>query len=179
MKILLYEQGSTPATVLTFSLAGGTEYFSNFLLKLKTVSLLVKNSPELNYHLVNGLQILWTLSGKFLENLVMGKYTYSSYGQLVIKALGFENSKDVMRKMQLIVLDCLKNVNYLECGALSTPFAKSVLEILKYACNLSVKDTGNIDSKAIKAVVDMGFSTQVARQALAAIGSGSVELAMD
>ena len=109
----------------------------------------------------------------------MGKYTYSSYGQLVIKALGFESSKDVMRKMQLIVLDCLKTVNYLECGALSISFAKSVLEILKYACNLSSKDNGNIDAKAIKAVVDMGFSAQVARQALTAIGTASVELAMD
>ena len=58
MKILLYEQGSTPAIVLTFSLAGGTEFFSNFLLSLKNVSLMVKSSQELDYHLVNGLQIL-------------------------------------------------------------------------------------------------------------------------
>lgn len=178
MKILLYEQGSTPATVLTFSLAGGTEHFSNFLVQLKKVSFEVSKMEKMPYHLVNGLQILWNLSGKFLESLVMGKYLSSNYGQFVIKALGYENSKEVVKKMQLIVLDCLKKVNFLECGLISTSFGKSVLEILKSLSNLT-KETGNIDSKAIKAVVDMGFSTHVARQALAATGTASVEMAMD
>ena len=178
MKILLYEQGSTPATVLTFSLAGGTEHFSNFLVQLKKVSFEVSKGKEFSYHLVNGLQILWNLSGKFLENLVMGKYLNSNYGQLVIKALGYESSKEVVKKMQLIVLDCLKQVNFLECGLISTSFAKSVLEILKSLSNLT-KDTAVVDAKSIKAVVDMGFSAQVARQALAATGTASVEMAMD
>ena len=178
MKILLYEQGSTPATVLTFSLAGGTDHFGNFLVQLKQVSFEVSKNENLSYHLVNGLQILWTLSGKFLESLVMGKYLNSNYGQLVVKALGYDNAKDVVKKMQMIVLECLKQVNFLECGIISTSFAKSVLDILKSLSNLT-KEVASIDSKSIKAVVDMGFSTQVARQALIATSSASVEMAME
>ena len=178
MKILLYDQGSTAATFLSFSLAGGTDAFSNFLLQLKSVSLQVSRSSEMSFHLVNGLQILWSLSGKFLESLVLGKYTYSSYGQLVIKALGFDSSKEVIRKMKTIALDCLKKVNYLECGQFSTTFARSVLDVLKAASNFS-KEQAPIDSKAIKSVVDMGFPPQIARRALEATGSTSVELAME
>lgn len=178
MNILLYEQGTTPALVLQFVLQGGTEAFADFLLQLKKHSYQVCNSMNLSYHIVNSLQILWTLSGKFLESLVLGKYINSNFGLSVVRNLGYNNTKEVLVKIQLIVLECLKKINYLESGGLSTNFAKSVLEVLKYVCNLA-KDTAAVDPKTVKLLVDMGFNAQVARVALTETRSTDVEMAME
>ena len=178
MKVLLYEQGSSSAIVLTFHNQGGTEIFTRFLVELKEKSFELAQSDQLSQHLVNGLQILWHLSGKFLENLVNGKYLNTNYGQQVIKSLGIESSKEVMKKMQVTVLEILEKVNFLECGKVSNYFAKSVIEIFKVLSNMT-KEKPVIDPKSVKALTDMGFSQSVSRQALLAIGSNSIELAME
>lgn len=178
MKVLLYEQGSSPAIVLTFHIQGGTEIFTNFLIELKRISFELNANKQFSYHLANGLQILWHLSGKFLENLANGKYLTANYGQMVVKSMGFESSKEVMKKMQLVVLEILEKVNFLECGKISNYFTKSVIEILKVLCNFT-KEKSPVDQKSVKALADMGFPAGVARQALLAIGSNSIEMAME
>ena len=178
MKVLLHEQGSSPAIVLTFHNQGGTDIFTKFLIELKEKSFELAKCEKLSQHLVNGLQILWHLSGKFLESLVNGKYLNTNYGQQVIKFLGIENSKEVMKKMQIAVLEILEKINFLECGKVSNYFAKSVIEIFKVLSNLT-KEKPLIDPKSVKALTDMGFSAGVSRQALISIGSNSIELAME
>lgn len=176
INVLLYEQGTTLALVLQFVLEGGAEAFSDFLSQLMHISFEVASLVKFSYHLANSLQILWTLSGKFLETLVLGKYINPNFGLSVVRTLGFNNTKDALKKIQMIVLDCLKKINYLECGVLSTNFAKSVLEIIKFVCNLN-KDI--LDPKKVKTLMDMGFNAQTARLALTETRSASVEVAME
>ncbi|OMJ79080.1 hypothetical protein SteCoe_20987 [Stentor coeruleus] len=178
MRILLHEQSTTSVMILSFYQSGGVEIFSKFLIELKNTSFQVFDQGNFSYHLVNALQILWNLSGRFLVSLAAGKYSGSNYGQQVIKVLGFENAEKVMKKMQEVVLEVLEKVSFLECGILSTHFAKSVIEILKLVSNLT-KDTPIVDAKGVKALVDMGFSPQVAKRALIATGTTSIEIAME
>lgn len=178
MRILLHEQSTTSVAILSFYQSGGVEAFSKFLIELKNMSFQVFEQGNYSYHLVNALQILWNLAGRFLESLAAGKYSGSNYGQQVIKALGVENAEKVMKKMQEVVLEVLEKVNFMECGVLSTHFAKSVIEILKLVSNLT-KDTPTVDAKGVKALVDMGFSPQVAKRALIATGTTSIEIAME
>ncbi|OMJ87502.1 hypothetical protein SteCoe_10754 [Stentor coeruleus] len=178
MRILLHEQSATSVTILSFYQSGGIETFSKFLIELKKISFQIFEQGNYNYHLVNALQILWNLVGRFLESLAAGKYSGSNYGQQVIKVLGAESAVKVMKKMQEVVLEVLEKVNFMECGVLSVHFAKSVIEILKLVSNLT-KDIPTVDSKGVKALVDMGFSPQVAKRALIATGTTSIEIAME
>jgi HECT-domain (ubiquitin-transferase)/Domain of Unknown Function (DUF913)/Ubiquitin binding region len=176
LKILLQDQGSNPATILTFSIAGGTDHIYNFLVQLRKISKSLFNADEKPYDLVNSLQILWNLCGKSLESLAMGKFGSNSAANAVLRGLGYESPKEVNKKMQLIALDCITKLNYLECGIYSTAFAKSALEILK---NFSDIGKSNVDPGLIKSVVDMGFSEQEVTHAIKYTGSSDIEKVMD
>ena len=58
LKILLQDQGSNPATILTFSQAGGTDHIFEFLVQLRDISRTLCGPEEKPYDLVNSLQIL-------------------------------------------------------------------------------------------------------------------------
>lgn len=155
LKILLQDQHPNPTTIITFHHAGGSEHVYKFLLQLREVSSVLNDDKEKSYDLVNSLQILWNLCGKFLEVLAMGKYSMNSFVNGILKALGYESPKHVNKVMQDVAHEYLKGLNYLECGIYSTAFAKSTLDILKVFSNL---DKVEPDSDVIQSIVEMGFS---------------------
>lgn len=176
LKILLQDQNSNPATLYTFYLEGGTEHVYKFLLQLREISKSLINDEEKSYDLVNSMQILWNLCGRFLESLSMGRFSTTSAGVQVLRALGCESSKEINKKMQTLALEYLTGLNFLECGVYSTAFARSALEILK-----TFSDVGkaSLDSDLIKNLTNMGFSEQSIIQASRATGSCEIDKIMD
>ena len=176
LKILLQDQVSNPATILTFYQSGGTDHIYSFLVQLRHISQNLLNSEEKPYDLVNSLQILWNLCGKFLECLATGKFGSTSTGNAVLRGLGYDTPKEVNRKMQIVALDCISRLNYLECGIYSTAFARSALEILK---SFSDIEKPNLDARLIKTMQDMGFSESALLQAARITNSSDSEKIME
>lgn len=157
LKILLQDQHPNPSTIITFYKAGGSNHVFKFLKQLRRISEELSDDREKSYDLVNSLQILWNLCGKFLEVLAMGKYSSSTSSSAVLKELGYESPRQVNKIMQDLAHDYLQGLGNLECGIYSTAFAKSALDILKSFSDL---DKVELDPEVIQTVVMMGFSEQ-------------------
>mmetsp|Transcript_8385 Transcript_8385/g.16642 ORF Transcript_8385/g.16642 Transcript_8385/m.16642 type:complete len:2837 (+) Transcript_8385:32-8542(+) len=178
VKILLHEQSSC-LYVYAFVSAGGTQHFANFLQQLMAVSHeLSQRTPPLSFNLVNAIQILWSLSGKMLECMAACKYTVTPNSNSCFRAYGASDHKDAVRKIKSFVLTTVENLNFFECGRLSSVFMKSVLDVLLGMAEL-VKEPTGVDSSAVRALTDMGFSQSQAQFAIMQVGASSVEMAME
>ena len=175
LKILLHEQGCSLATIYCFSQAGGLQHLLEFITQLKDLSFEYCSRKDLPYDFVNSLQILWSLAGKCLEGLASGKYASGAASSLreVLRRLGAPSSKEIVKGIQNQVLELISQINYLECGIVSTTFAKSVMEVLK---QLAVKE--QVDPSSLQQVMEMGFPEHVARHAILNVGP-SVEMATE
>ena len=178
IKIMYNEQIPSPLFLLGFIQEEGISHFTALLSDLQAYSKSLNSSFPQDFHLVNSVQIIWSLCGRLLENFISEKFNNYNLGSIILKPFGFSTSKEVGKKMKEIVAHCLNTVGYLDPGVYSTNFAKSVLAILKYltSCN---KEVTVVDPQCLNMLVSMGFSRQVAKQALVAVRRNSVETATE
>lgn len=178
IKIMYNEQNPSSLFLLGFILEDGISSLITLLTDLQSYSQSLSPSFPHDFHLINSVQILWSLCGRLLENFISEKFSNFNLGSNILKLFGYSSSKDVVRKMKEIVVQCLNAVGYMDPGVFSCGFAKSVLAILKYltSCN---KDISVVDPQCLNMLVNMGFNRQVARQALISVRRNSVETATE
>jgi hypothetical protein len=174
LKILLQDQHPNLSTIITFHSAGGSEHVRKFLMQLRRISADLSDEKEKSYDLVNSLQILWNLCGKFLEVLAMGKT--STPNPAVLKDLGFVDTREVHRVMQEFAYELLKELNFLHCGVFSTAFAKSALDILKAFSDI---DKVEVDKEVVRTVAGMGFPEAKVETAIKVTNSVDISKILD
>lgn len=144
------------------------------VISLKDFSQLQFCNSELPFDQAHYLQILWSLCGKFYEGVVAGKYGENLAGLLILKEMGIENGKEVAKRIRATVLEHMASVNFLDCLALSSSFAGSMLELLKQLATL--KEQTFVDPHIVATIVEMGFPQHAVRQAILKVAAPDVEV---
>ena len=178
VKLIYSEQFQSTLCLLGFVIEDGQNVLAGFISNLQEHSKHVKAMPSCPFHLVNSMQILWSLSGKLLENFISEKYSNHNLAYHILKAFGYHSNKDFAKKMKELVVSSLKEVHYLDSGQFSLPFAKSVLAVLRVLTSRP-KEASTVDPSCLSMLTSMGFSASVARQALIAVRRNSVETATE
>ena len=178
VKLIYSEQFQSTLCLLGFVTEDGQTVLASFINNLQEYSQHMKTITNLPFHLVNSLQILWSLTGKLLENFISEKYSNHNLAYHILKAFGYNSNKDFAKKMKELVVCSLKVVHYLDSGQFSLPFAKSVLAILRVLTSRP-KEVSTVDPSCLSMLTSMGFSASVARQALIAVRRNSVETATE
>lgn len=177
VKVLLHEQASC-AAVAAYYKEGGVNDIFNFIDQLKRISYSVCAMKEMPYDLVNSLQILWNLCGKLLEGMCQGRFVNAAGHLSVLRHFGVEDSKSLLKTLQGIVFQKMQELKLIECGAISTAFSRSIIDVMKILGE-QVKEPPSVDNNSVTALVEMGFKEGVARQALMQVGASSLEMAME
>lgn len=96
----------------------------------------------------------------------------------ILKAMGFDDAKEVARNIHKGILENLQKIDIVNCSTLSNTFVRSILEVYNVML-MSLRESNQVDENSVIQLVEMGFSPQQAHNALLHVGASSVEMAME
>ena len=167
VKVLANDQG--PGLVmLAFYRCEGLQRVLDFLVDLKDLSFRLQSQGNLQFDLVNCLQILWSLGGKLLESMFLSKPSPARDQLNVFPKFGLKDQREMQRLMQSLALSTLQRLENLKCGLVSLAFVRSVIEIFRAGIDMMRVES---ESTVAQKLQDMGFPDRNIKDALQILGS--------